>query len=1528
MTRRLRLEVLEDRRMLSSEPSLANSLLADAFERQFTDSPSFDPSESLSNSEVSELHEVTRSIIPNEFVIGIRQDTEWVDALESFAFDLTTSLGALGNLSFADVLSLTDPNDQALSVVHVSYDGETSLDEMLAFAASATNVSWAAPNYQYSGALLDFVPDDPLFVDQYHHTLMGNPVAWDITLGDSDVVIAITDQGVERSHPDLAPNIWENTAEVRGVAGVDDDGNGFIDDFNGWDFVSNDNDPDPLISNDDHGTHVAGIAAGVTNNSNQIAGTAGNASIMPLRISGADGGFTSVIMANAFAYAIDNGARIANTSYNINGFVGDPTFTAGLQYFYDNGGLHFNSAGNSDQLNPARQAFHQTLLVASTTSSDEKSGFSNYGSGIDIAAPGSSILSTETNGGTGTKSGTSMAAPNAAGAAALIWSANPEYSRDQVAAQLLGTADNIDGVNPAYIGLLGTGRVNTGRALTETLPAPTILSLNGLPDEGAVGKVGSSFELRFDQVMDPGSIAPGSFDLRNAGANGVFGDSDDIVYGLSHDDYLIGTNSLVFEILGSPLQRGSYRLTASSEVLQNPFQTALDGDGDGVGGDNFVRSFGIPPTVTVDPLLTNDTAPALTGTVDDPTATIVVEVAGQAGLVAVNNGDGTWTLPDDTLAPLLDGSYDVLVSATDITSFTGVDSTTDELTIDTTLIRGLITDYFRGDSFDPLNWNSVAGATIDTVGIDEPSVPYAARFNGDPAGGDSIESVVLDLSSVLSTSIVELRYFFQQTGGGESPAVDEDLIVEFRDESLVWVELERQLGSGPDMTSFERSIVTLPTAALHASSQLRFRNTASPGVVDDWFVDNVELLELVAPAAPPTVTVNRLLTSDATPALTGTVDDPQATIIVDVAGQTGLSAINNGDGTWVLPDNTLAAVADGTYDVVVYATDSMFDTGVDGTLDELTVDSAFLRTRLAEFFPIAVFDPTNWAFVDNATIDTVGIGEPSPPHAARLSGGTMIETVALDLSNVASFELAYFFQRTGGGESPDLGDDLIVEYRDISSTWVELERQLGGGPDMSMFEQRIVALPPAALHANSQMRFRNAANASAFDDWFLDDIELLEFIDEDAPVVTIDFLVTSDRMPALTGTVDDPSAVIVVDVAQQIGLAAINNGDGTWMLPANTLDSLMDGTYEVVVTATDLSLNAAADESTNELTIDNLAPVVTVDPLLTSDPTPMLTGSVDDHDATILVSVAGQAGVAATNNGDGTWTLPNGLLGPFVSGTYDVMVTATDAANNVGVDESTDELTIDTGSLVTIYAANMTVDPGWTFSVPGANKWAWGIPLGLDGDPDSGFSGSNVIGYNLSGQYASSLSEEYATTPPIDMRGHTNVSLSFWRWLGIEQARWDQAAIEVSNNGADWTTVWRHSGNDLVDTNWKLQEYDISGVADNQQSVQLRWVMGETDSFGNFAGWNIDDVVIQGVQIDLPPAVTIDALITSDPTPALTGTVDDPAASILVDVAGQTGLAAINHGDGTWTLPDDTLAELANGTYDVTVTAIDAGSNV
>jgi ELWxxDGT repeat protein len=163
----------------------------------------------------------------------------------------------------------------------------------------------------------------------------------------------------------------------------------------------------------------------------------------------------------------------------------------------------------------------------------------------------------------------------------------------------------------------------------------------------------------------------------------------------------------------------------------------------------------------------------------------------------------------------------------------------------------------------------------------------------------------------------------------------------------------------------------------------------------------------------------------------------------------------------------------------------------------------------------------------------------------------------------------------------------------------------------------------------------------------------------------------------------------------------------------------------------------------------------------------------------------------------------------------------------------------------TIYSATMSANPSWTFD--GGGQWAWGTPTGAGGDPTSGRTGSQVVGYNLSGAYPNNMTTTYfARTPAINCAGYTGVTLSFYRWLGVESASYDHAKIDVSNNGSTWTTIWENSYSNIVDTSWVQQTFDISSIADNKSTVYIRWGMGPTDSSVVYSGWNIDDVTITG----------------------------------------------------------------------------------
>ncbi len=161
------------------------------------------------------------------------------------------------------------------------------------------------------------------------------------------------------------------------------------------------------------------------------------------------------------------------------------------------------------------------------------------------------------------------------------------------------------------------------------------------------------------------------------------------------------------------------------------------------------------------------------------------------------------------------------------------------------------------------------------------------------------------------------------------------------------------------------------------------------------------------------------------------------------------------------------------------------------------------------------------------------------------------------------------------------------------------------------------------------------------------------------------------------------------------------------------------------------------------------------------------------------------------------------------------------------------------------YYFPMNTDPGWTREA----LWQFGVPLGLGSnnpDPTSGYTGANVFGYNLAGDYPDNMIERPMTTTAIDCSNLQNVWLTFWRWLGVESSTWDHAKIQASNNGIIWTDIWVHNGPDIAETAWSQQSYDISSIADGQNTVYVRWVMGTADSGVTFSGWNIDDVAIVG----------------------------------------------------------------------------------
>ncbi|MCX8063758.1 MAG: PASTA domain-containing protein [Candidatus Hydrogenedentes bacterium] len=151
-------------------------------------------------------------------------------------------------------------------------------------------------------------------------------------------------------------------------------------------------------------------------------------------------------------------------------------------------------------------------------------------------------------------------------------------------------------------------------------------------------------------------------------------------------------------------------------------------------------------------------------------------------------------------------------------------------------------------------------------------------------------------------------------------------------------------------------------------------------------------------------------------------------------------------------------------------------------------------------------------------------------------------------------------------------------------------------------------------------------------------------------------------------------------------------------------------------------------------------------------------------------------------------------------------------------------------------------DPGWEKT----GNWQFGVPQGRGGDPSSGYTGSNVLGYNLNGNYEDNMEEEYLISDPIDCSSIKNVSLSFYRWLGIEDSDYDHARIDISTNGTDWIKIWEHTDGSFQENRWTYCSYNISNYANQSPLLIIRWVMGPTDYSVNYSGWNIDDITITG----------------------------------------------------------------------------------
>jgi subtilisin family serine protease len=409
----------------------------------------------------------------------------------------TTAPPAFADTSSAELIVRFEHGTQAAERIDARRDAGVAFEEALPLAGMQVvsvgpgrsvgeaesrlerdpRIEYAEPNLTRTAAV---IPNDTYFTREWglHNTgqaVLGvsgtidadidAPEAWDLTTGNAGVTVAVIDSGVDTTHPDLAPNIWSNPGERGGgkeTNGVDDDGDGLIDDVHGWDWVASDANPaDP----NGHGTHVAGTIGARGNDGLGVSGVAWNTGLMALRVLDASGnGLLSDVIA-AYGYAAAHGAAVVNASFGGAGFS-----QAEYDAIHAAPGTLFVAAAGNDATNndadadyPCAYDLPNLICVAATDQQDALASFSNYGAAtVDLAAPGTRIASDQPGSSFAYMSGTSMATPQVTGSAALVFAHRPGASVGLVRQAILGGADP----DPALTGKTVTGaRLNARAAL-------------------------------------------------------------------------------------------------------------------------------------------------------------------------------------------------------------------------------------------------------------------------------------------------------------------------------------------------------------------------------------------------------------------------------------------------------------------------------------------------------------------------------------------------------------------------------------------------------------------------------------------------------------------------------------------------------------------------------------------------------------------------------------------------------------------------------------------------------------------------------------------------------------------------------------------------------------------------------------------------------------------------------------------------------------------------------------------------------
>ncbi|MFX9342144.1 Ig-like domain-containing protein, partial [Acinetobacter baumannii] len=936
----------------------------------------------------------------------------------------------------------------------------------------------------------------------------------------------------------------------------------------------------------------------------------------------------------------------------------------------------------------------------------------------------------------------------------------------------------------------------------------------------------------------------------------------------------------------------------------------------------------VAPTVALDDVLTNDSTPALTGTVNDPTATVVVNVDG-VDYPAVNNGDGTWTLADNTLPTLADGPHTITVTATDAAGNVGTD--TGVVTVDTAA-------------------PNTAGVTFTIDSVTADNVINASEAAGNVTITGVLKNIPADATNTAVTVVINgvtYNATVDKTAGTWTVSVPGSGLVADADKTID-AKVTFTDAAGNSSTVNDTQIYTLDTAAPAApvidpvNGTDPITGTAEPGSTvtvtypngdtatvvagpdGSWSVPNPGLndgdeVEAIAtdpagnPSLPGTATVdavgsntdgvnftvdsvtadNVINASEASGNVTVTgvlknvpADAANTVVTVVINGQTYTATVDSTAGTWTVsvPGSDLTADADKTIDAKVTFTDAAGNSSSVNDTQIYTLDTA------APAAP--VIDPVN------GTDPITGTAEPGSTVTVTYPNGDTATVVA---GPDGSWSVP----------NPGLNDGDEVEA---------IATDPAGNPSLPG-TATVDAVGPNTDGVNftvDSVTADNVINAS-----------------EASGNVTVTGVLKN--VPA-----DAANTVVTVVINGQTYTATVDSTAGTWTVsvPGSDLTADADKTIDAKVTFTDAAGNSSSVNDTQTYTIDTTAPdAPVINPVNGTDP---ITGTAEPG-STVTVTYPDGSTTTVVAGPDGTWTVPN----PGLNDGDKVTAIATDPAGNPSLPgtATVDAVGPNTDG-VNFTVDSVTADNVINASEASGNVTVTGVLKNVPAD-----AANTVVTVVINGQTYTATVDSTAGIWTVSVPG-SDLIADADKTIDAKVTFTDAAGNSSSVNDTHTYTVDTVAPNAPVLDPINATD-PVSGQAEPGSTVTVTYPDGTTATVvaGPDGSWSVpnpgnlvDGDTVTATATDpagntsLPgtgtvsaditaPVVALDDVLTNDSTPALTGTVNDPTATVVVNVDG-VDYPAVNNGDGTWTLADNTLPTLADGPHTITVTATDAAGNV